>query len=417
MKKAAITFLVLLVLIIAGCDYDTPISEKQGLPLDNSLIGNWEHINAEGKKININISRLSSSEYAIHLDKKDFLRGYPVKIADISCIQLVYTDEKYKPVTDLEKYLVMSYEITNGELSLKKLSTSIVSGELKSSTELRKAFLQNKNNKELFTSLPDKFINTTTAKTSENPLNANTSAGRYYALVIGINSYQDKDISRLQMAENDAKVVDSTLRDNFGFQTKLLLNANANRQQIFAALSQYRRTLTEADSLLIYYAGHGIYDAEADNAYWLPVDASRDDPANWISANDITSNLRANPAKHILVVSDSCYSGTLTRQAEIILSEPSARERLLKRMIDRKSRTLMASGGNEPVSDGGGGKHSVFARAFLRALTETDESVFTANEIFRDIQEAVAGGANQTPEYKLLSNSGHDGGDFVFIRK
>ena len=41
--------------------------------------------------------------------------------------------------------------------------------------------------------------------------------------------------------------------------------------------------LTENDNLLIYYAGYGAVDYEAEEGYWLPVDAKPDNVANWIS--------------------------------------------------------------------------------------------------------------------------------------
>lgn len=249
----------------------------------------------------------------------------------------------------------------------------------------------------------------------QEPANvSNNAAGHYYALLIGNNAYQN--VPNLRTAETDARAVDTTLRERFGFETKLLLNAT--RQEVLSAISYYRRSLDQNDSLLIYYAGHGYFDREADKAYWLPVDARREDNANWISADDITSNIRAVPAKHVLIVSDSCYSGTIYRSLDLAISAPTAREVFVGKMISGKSRTLMASGGNEPVADGGGGEHSVFAKAFLIGLNGMDQSRFTAAELFRDfIQERVAGGANQTPEYNPLRNSGHESGDFVFTRK
>lgn len=242
---------------------------------------------------------------------------------------------------------------------------------------------------------------------------AQAANGRYFALVIGNNAYQF--VQRLQTAETDAREVSAILRDRYGFQTKLLLNAN--RQQIISAINSYRRELTTEANLLIYYAGHGINDKEIEKAYWLPVDARLDDNSNWISADDITSNIKGIPAKHILIVSDSCYSGTLTRGLEANFPAPSERQRYLQKMFAGKSRTLMASGGNEPVADGGGGNHSVFANALLRGLAQMDKSEFTAGELFRDfVEESVAGRVQQTPEYNPLRNSGHESGDFVFVR-
>ncbi len=238
------------------------------------------------------------------------------------------------------------------------------------------------------------------------------SAGRYYALVIGNNAYTS--LPKLKTAEADAREVAVLLKDYYGFETKILLNAT--RGQIVSALSSYRRALGPEASLLIYYAGHGVNDA--DKAYWLPVDAERDDTANWIIADTITQMLKVIPARHVLVVSDSCYSGTLTRGLGESLPRATEREHFLQRMATGRSRTLMASGGDEPVADGGGdGRHSVFANALLRGLQVMDKARFTGAELFRDyVEESVAGRANQTPEYNPLKNSGHESGDFIFIR-
>ncbi|HLL70596.1 MAG TPA: caspase family protein [Pyrinomonadaceae bacterium] len=239
-------------------------------------------------------------------------------------------------------------------------------------------------------------------------------ANRSHALVIGNNAY--RRLPKLLTAENDARVVDSVLRESYGFRTRLLLNAT--RQQIVGALGAYRRDLSSEDNLLIYYAGHGLNDEEAGRAYWLPVDSSREDNSNWISADDITAGAKAIPARHVLVISDSCYSGTLTRGLSEMLPRPSDREQFLRKMMAGKSRTLMASGGDEPVADGGGGgRHSVFASALLRGLREMEKDQFTAAELFRTyVEESVAGRARQTPEYNPLRNSGHESGDFVFVR-
>jgi hypothetical protein len=253
-----------------------------------------------------------------------------------------------------------------------------------------------------------------TTRAQERGVNLGTpAASSYHALVIGNNVYQQ--LPKLQTAEVDAKEVEQLLRENYGFRTKLLLNAT--RQQIVSALASYRRYLAAEDNLVVYYAGHGINDAEAGRAYWLPIDATRDDNSNWISADDITAATKTIPAKHVLIISDSCYSGSLTRGIGEMLPRPSEREQFLRKMMAGKSRTLMASGGNEPVADGGGGKHSVFAGALLQGLRTMDKEQFTAAELFRNfIEESVSGRANQTPEYNPLRNSGHESGDFIFVR-
>ena len=202
---------------------------------------------------------------------------------------------------------------------------------------------------------------------------------KYHALVIGNNNY--KYIKKLNTAIADANAVDKILREKFGFKTKVLLDAP--RKEILDTINDFRKKLGRDDSLLIYYAGHGEFDKIADKAYWLPIDARSDSPTEWIMADDITSNIKRIISNHILIVSDSCYSGTLTRAVSGDLSKSGEeRNEFIKKMIERPSRTLMASGGNEPVSDSGGGSHSVFAASFLKALSETEKGIFTAEEIF-----------------------------------
>ena len=190
---------------------------------------------------------------------------------------------------------------------------------------------------------------------------------------------------------------------------------------IFALLNfpstDYRTIAKENDKFLIYYAGHSVFDKLADKAYWLPVNALADNDTHWIIIDAITSNIRRFVAKHILIVTDSCYSGTFTRRTIIDMHSGKERNRYLHKMLSKASRTLMASGGNEPVSDLGSEGNSVFARAFMMGLKNMERKLFTAEELFYEyIREAVAGNSYQTPEYNVIRNSGHSGGDFPFLR-
>ncbi len=257
-------------------------------------------------------------------------------------------------------------------------------------------------------------INREAMTTPQKEKVAKTPSGKYYALIIGNDQY--KYVRKLETAKKDAREVAKILENVYGFETKLLLDATRN--DIVQAINSIRKSLKENDNLLIYYAGHGEFDKTSNKAYWLPVDARSDDDTNWILADRITSNIQRISSKHILVVADSCYSGTFTRRALTDLSSSEARDRYLKKMQEKKSRTLLASGGNEPVSDVGGIGHSVFAAALLHGLKQMGKNIFTAEELFYEhVKERVAGNADQTPEYNVIRNSGHDGGDFVFKRK
>jgi hypothetical protein len=244
---------------------------------------------------------------------------------------------------------------------------------------------------------------------------ADVDIGKFYALVIGNNNYTN--LPQLKTAVNDAKEIDKVLRTQYGFKTKLLLNAN--RYQILAALHDIRNTLTKNDNFLIYYAGHGDLDQNSDRGYWLPVDADLNNTANWISNVAITDMLNTLPAKHVMVVADSCYSGTMTRTAvprmdsEIPLN---IQKKWLNLMAKSRSRTAMTSGGVQPVLDDGGNNHSVFAEVFIDTL-RNNKGLLQGYTLFRKISLGVNAktGKFQTPEYAPIKHSGHETGQFFFV--
>ncbi|MEM7363833.1 MAG: caspase family protein, partial [Pseudomonadota bacterium] len=233
--------------------------------------------------------------------------------------------------------------------------------------------------------------------------------GTFHALIIGNDAYSY--ITPLQSAVADARRLNQILSQEYGYKTHLLLNAT--RDEIVTTLTGYRRTLGPQDNLLIYYAGHGWVDEAADEGYWLPVDANSDDPARWLSNATLTSTVRAMNAKHVLVIADSCFSGKLTRGLNMNIRDND----YLRRLVNKKSRTAMTSGGLEPVLDSGGDDgHSVFAGALFDALT-SNEGVVDTSQLFNVIRRQVALDADQFPEYGDIRRAGHDGGDFVFVRQ
>ncbi|MAG97462.1 MAG: hypothetical protein CMM08_12355 [Rhodospirillaceae bacterium] len=236
--------------------------------------------------------------------------------------------------------------------------------------------------------------------------------GNYHALVIGNNEYAA--LPKLKTAVSDATAVAAMLKGAYGFDTMLL--KNATRSDVIGAMAKLRGKLKPSDNLLIYFAGHGVLDSYAEEGFWLPVDAAKDNPANWISNADVTNMLRAIRAKHVMVVADSCFSGTLVRAAPVKIKTAEERTSWLQRMAAKRSRTALVSGGLEPVMDAGGGNHSVFAKAFLEALSENRE-VTDGQTLFATIRRPVALESDQTPDYADIRRAGHDGGDFLFVRR
>ena len=181
---------------------------------------------------------------------------------------------------------------------------------------------------------------------------------------------------------------------------------------VIRALSRLRKTVGRNDNLLVYYAGHGYLDDDINKGYWFPVDADRDDPSNWIQNDTIVAQVKGMQAKHVMVVADSCFSGTITRCLKIEQRTPD----WLQKIVKKKARTALTSGGLEPVMDSGGGNHSAFASAFISLLEEND-GVLDASQLFSQLRPKVMVNATQTPEYGNIHQAGHDGGDFLFVRQ
>ena len=234
--------------------------------------------------------------------------------------------------------------------------------------------------------------------------------GGYHALVIGISDYQN--LPKLRTAIADAEAIGEALKSNYGFAVATLLNPT--RDQIVDKLDDLRATLTPTDNLLIYYAGHGWLDNQADQGFWLPIDADRGRRSHWVANASITGTLKAIKAKHVMVVADSCYSGRLVRGVERSVKSTETAN-YLQQMSRKKTRVVITSGGLEPVEDGKG-THSPFASAFLKALDD-NQGVIDGSKFFNAVRRPVMLAADQTPQYSNMRRAGHDGGDFLFVRR
>lgn len=247
------------------------------------------------------------------------------------------------------------------------------------------------------------------------------SFGHYHALVIGNDHYAHWP--KLMNAISDATAIADLLRKRYGFTVTLL--RDADRDQIMDALDQYQQVLTGKDNLLIYYAGHGHVDQALDRGYWIPVNAEKDGRSKWIPLLSVIDQFQLFPAKHIMVVADSCFIEKLTRSslAQVKPGLPDkVRFEVLTVLSQKRVRTAMSSGGCMPVLGAGGSWHSVFAEAFLGVL-EDNLIIVEAGRLFDAIQARVMStsqklGSKQIPTYDPIHMAGHESiGDFIFVPK
>jgi len=241
----------------------------------------------------------------------------------------------------------------------------------------------------------------------------------YHALIIGNNNYTSLPL--LKTATKDAKALEQILKNLYGFTTTLMIDVD--RYQILSALNDLKKDFSDDTHLLIYYAGHGQLDSVNRRGYWLPIDAEVNSPANWVSNIMITDMLNIMPAKQLLVIADSCYSGMMSRSAIGIIGHENSHDhklKLLTSLSGAKSRIAFTSGGVAPVLDSINGQNSVFATELIQALNK-NKGALTGYELFKAVSPHIQSNVNkvgfeQVPEYAPLKFAGHEAGDFVFYK-
>ena len=155
--KWKLLFCLFLILIPLGCWYDSPFSEVQEIPLDKEVFGWWEIVSdneAEAKERML-VLPFSKAEYLIHYltgEKETFyFRGYPVKIGDVAFVQLqVIGTMEGLPEKDSAPFYAVSYQLSDDGLTVRTLNLDLVEEEVKGSEALRKAFLEHKDDPDLF---------------------------------------------------------------------------------------------------------------------------------------------------------------------------------------------------------------------------------------------------------------------------
>ncbi|CAK8714049.1 Formylglycine-generating enzyme, required for sulfatase activity, contains SUMF1/FGE domain [Candidatus Electronema halotolerans] len=236
--------------------------------------------------------------------------------------------------------------------------------------------------------------------------------GRYYALVIGNQSYRQLD--ELKTARADAKETARLLEEQYGFEVELLLDAD--RDRMLWTLSQLPKRISrqERDSLLIYYVGHSRLNRKNGAGWWLPVDADQDTDTDWIPTALISNLLDTVRARHILVVTDSCYSGNL-QMPDDGLRRQESKEQRLRRLVETPSLTVLQSGGEQPVYETGD-RNSLFARNFLHTLS-VNRHLLSGRVLFERMVQPYFRAAEQLLEYGYLTGSEREQGDFIFAPK
>ena len=251
------------------------------------------------------------------------------------------------------------------------------------------------------------------------PTPAAKSVGLYtnsWAVLIGINAYQNERIPPLRYAVNDARAIEQALLQQ-GFRAERiirLLDKDATKARIETVLGDdLRQNVGPNDRILVFFAGHGVTDrlrSGEEEGYILPVDG---DPSRLYGSAISMTSLRQIadrlPAKHILFVMDACYSG-------YALFNRSISKDLLDEMVRKPAVQILTAGrqGDQAQEKGG---HGVFTEVLIRGLrggAYPDKGWLALEELGIWIKQRVYAESNrkQVPQFGNLSGEGQ----FVFLR-
>ena len=260
--------------------------------------------------------------------------------------------------------------------------------------------------------------NSTRSRTTENESSGGTTAnpavknqkisnvGKFYALIIGNNEYQDLEIPSLDEPVSDASKLFDVLTTRYTFEkSNVTFLKNATYVQMIQAFDDLSNKITKNDNLLVFYAGHGWWNEIKSLGFWLPVDAKKTNTAYWIPNSRISDYMSSIKSKHTLLIADACFSGSIFKTRGLIDAKPS-----INKLYELPSKKAMTSGTLKEVPD-----KSVFLQYLVQRLNENTEKYISSDILFSSFREAVLNNSPTEPQYGTIQNAGDEGGEFIFI--
>jgi len=232
----------------------------------------------------------------------------------------------------------------------------------------------------------------------------------YYALIIGIQDYKDPNVVDLDQPIADATALKNELIAEYGFKNQdITFLKNPDRTTLIETFDHLTATVKNTDNLLVFYAGHGIWDEKIEQGYWLPSNAKKTSKAAWLSNGTIRDYIRAIDSKHTLLITDACFGGGILKTRAAFTSSKAMLE-----MYKLPSRKAMTSGSLKTVPD-----KSVFIEYLIKALKSNNQPLISADQLFGSFKYNVINNSpnGQVPQYGVISQADDEGGDFIFIKK
>ena len=245
----------------------------------------------------------------------------------------------------------------------------------------------------------------------ESVVGKNVTVGKQWAVFIAIDKYRDNGWANLDHPVKDAREIQQILREHYIIDYwRELFDDKASAEGIRTLFRNLQQEVGKDDSVFVFHAGHGFKDDDTDKGSWIPFDASsnRDRQGGWIRHDEIRAYLDKLPAKHVFLISDSCYSGDLLANPRAG-AFPRFDNDYYRKAYSLVSRQVMTSGASETVPDA-----SDFARRLKNTLIRAEGACVDPVKLFEQVREAKG----TTPRLGAMPSSlHHKDGSFLFFKK
>ncbi|MBC7914694.1 MAG: caspase family protein, partial [Pyrinomonadaceae bacterium] len=166
-------------------------------------------------------------------------------------------------------------------------------------------------------------IEKASATVAVTPVAVTEKQGKNYAVFIASQSYDDSTIPSLENPIADAIKLKIILKNNYNFIEENIFNLfNPQRIDFKKKFLELREALQPEDNLVIFYAGHGIWVDKEKKGYWLLTDALRNDVNTWVPNKEVLDMIAELPARHTLLITDACFSGSVFKSRSIGADAP-----------------------------------------------------------------------------------------------
>lgn len=192
------------------------------------------------------------------------------------------------------------------------------------------------------------------------------------ALVFGISKYREDLIPKVQYARRDAEIMASYLQAVAGVtrsRTKLLVDEEATLSDLTAYVEEWLPRRVNADTtVFFYYAGHGTPNPATGKAFLVPYDGHPDFSSKLYPLDRLYESLEKLPAKEVVVLLDSCFSGASGRSVLPKGARPMGLVVETPLAVNKKVTVLSAASGTQISSDYDKEQHGLFTYFVLKGL-------------------------------------------------